>query len=349
MDLILKSNGKLPYRRSINSISHTIEILKSHKIPLKRIFEGTKLLPNDLSNPEKYIQTEEELQLLRNIQRVAQIPELGLLLGKEYHIGLMGDLGMAAMLSNTLYEALKLLFKYTELTLTFFEYELFVKGGYLYLNAKELLDLSDLRIFLCEREFSSIIRFCSDILGTPLKIKLVSLTYEKPKYINLYKEIFNCPVEFGKQRNQFVIDANHLHQHLPKANGLLQKKYAAECNEKYNYLRSEKSLYEKVNERFRINGIENTMEEMAKKMKISTRTLRRRLKNEGITYKHIANDIIKNKAFRLLESTNLSIEKISEKLGYSDPANFYHAFKNWTGTTPRKFREDFRNHENSFL
>ncbi|PJZ84267.1 AraC family transcriptional regulator [Leptospira harrisiae] len=343
MDLILKTNGKLPKLRSINSIAHSIELLKSQKIPIQKIIEGTKLSPNDLFNPEKYIQTEEELLLLRNIKRVTQIPELGLLLGKEYHIGLMGDLGMAVMLSNTLMEALELLFKYTELTLTYFEYELSVKEGLIYLKAKEIFDLNDLQIFLCEREFSSIFRICSDLLGKQIKINLISLAYSKPKYANLYKEIFNCPIEFGKQKNLFIIDANYLFQQLPKANVLLQKKYAINCFEQYKKQIAVESFSEKVNSGLITYGNQNNMEKIAEKMKISTRTLRRRLKKEGYSYKHIVNGILKQEAFQLLESTNLSIEKISEKLGYSDPTNFYHAFKNWTGTTPKKFRENLKN------
>jgi AraC-like DNA-binding protein len=72
---------------------------------------------------------------------------------------------------------------------------------------------------------------------------------------------------------------------------------------------------------------------------MSTRTLRRHLTAEGISYKTFLNDIRKKKAIELLTTTNMPMENIATELGYRDVTNFYHAFKIWTGTTPGNYKK----------
>jgi len=81
---------------------------------------------------------------------------------------------------------------------------------------------------------------------------------------------------------------------------------------------------------------------LAEKLGTSTRTLRRRLKEEGSSYQTLLNEIRYNLAKEYLSTTMISLEEITELLGYSDPGNFSHAFKRWSGVSPRQWR-----HENS--
>jgi AraC-like DNA-binding protein len=63
-----------------------------------------------------------------------------------------------------------------------------------------------------------------------------------------------------------------------------------------------------------------------------------RLAAEGVSYKSLVKDIRQKKACDLLQSTELTMEEIANKVGYRDVANFYRAFKSWTGLTPRSCR-----------
>ena len=82
-----------------------------------------------------------------------------------------------------------------------------------------------------------------------------------------------------------------------------------------------------------------SFEQLARRLNVSPRTLRRHLTAEGTSFKNLLNDIRKEKAIELLNNTNFSIEKIATELGYNDVPNFYHAFKIWTGTTPSNYRK----------
>ncbi|OQA26315.1 MAG: HTH-type transcriptional regulator GadX [Chloroflexi bacterium ADurb.Bin344] len=79
--------------------------------------------------------------------------------------------------------------------------------------------------------------------------------------------------------------------------------------------------------------------QLARRMNIAPWTLKRRLSAEGTSYKQLASDILKNKAIHLLQTTDLSLEQIATELGYGDLANFYRAFRKWTGRTPGSYRE----------
>ena len=72
---------------------------------------------------------------------------------------------------------------------------------------------------------------------------------------------------------------------------------------------------------------------------MSSRTLQRRLKEAGISYTEIINQIQFERAKNLLKESNLTLREISELLGYSTQGHFSRAFKRWTGITPQLFRQ----------
>ncbi len=69
-----------------------------------------------------------------------------------------------------------------------------------------------------------------------------------------------------------------------------------------------------------------------------TRSLRRRLKEEGSTYRIILNEIRFELARDYLANTRLPIDEIAVLLGYTEPGNFSHAFRRWSGQSPRNWR-----------
>jgi AraC-like DNA-binding protein len=85
-------------------------------------------------------------------------------------------------------------------------------------------------------------------------------------------------------------------------------------------------------------GHSPSMDGVAKKLATTERTLNRKLNAEGTSFTQILDDVRCNLAKEYLRSTKLSIEDISELVGFSEAANFRHAFRRWTGSTPARFR-----------
>ncbi len=71
---------------------------------------------------------------------------------------------------------------------------------------------------------------------------------------------------------------------------------------------------------------------------ILSRTLRRHLKSEETSYQQILDHVRFHLARHYLASTQMSVEEISERIGFSDSANFRCAFRKWSGDSPRQYR-----------
>ena len=80
------------------------------------------------------------------------------------------------------------------------------------------------------------------------------------------------------------------------------------------------------------------MTEIAEKLHMSPRSLQRKLKEEGTTFKEIAQSAKCELAIQMLGTSDLSISEIAYTLGYSDDSNFNRAFKKITGHTPRHYK-----------
>ncbi len=100
------------------------------------------------------------------------------------------------------------------------------------------------------------------------------------------------------------------------------------------------SLIQRVQDYLELqSGAMPSMAATAQALNLPERTLRHQLQQLNTSYKQIREDIIKDKALRLIEYNEYSIEMIAELLGYSEPAAFNHAFKRWFGHSPRQYNK----------
>jgi len=77
---------------------------------------------------------------------------------------------------------------------------------------------------------------------------------------------------------------------------------------------------------------------VAKVMRLSARTLQRRLSAEGVTFAWLVAQVRYAIAQRMLDDPGRKIIEVALDLGYSDQAHFARAFARWSGLTPRQFR-----------
>ncbi len=70
---------------------------------------------------------------------------------------------------------------------------------------------------------------------------------------------------------------------------------------------------------------------------ISTRSLRRRLTEEGVSFQDLTREVSASVAKQLLQDKQRSIQETASEMGFAHSATFHRAFRRWTGTTPKKF------------
>lgn len=78
---------------------------------------------------------------------------------------------------------------------------------------------------------------------------------------------------------------------------------------------------------------------VAERLGVSTSTLKRRLEDERATFRDVRQSLLRERAIIRLLDASLTTSQIAKELGYSDTANFSHAFKRWTGQSPSAFRQ----------
>lgn len=82
-----------------------------------------------------------------------------------------------------------------------------------------------------------------------------------------------------------------------------------------------------------------SLEQMSSLFCMSPATLKRKLKEKGLSYQTLKDEVRLEKAIQLIRSNQLNFEDIAARLGFSDASNFTKAFKGWTGQTPKAFRD----------
>jgi AraC-like DNA-binding protein len=337
--IIISSSRTLPLYRSTRSLEAIARYLSMQGIERNSFLAGSGIEPSDLDDPDALVTPEQEFIVVQNILKLKPDPGLGLFIGRQFHMAILGKLGAAAINSDTLRDALAIIFQYSELLQTYFHYDVLVKNDHVCMRLKELVDLKETRLFMCEREFASVLRIASDLIGAPFPVSEVRFAYPKPEHASLYQDIFRCPLVFEAEHHMAFFDKKYLYQQLPLANPLLRKTYEKDCKELCTRIKRQGTMTRRVRQEilFHRDGVPS-YDQLARYMNISLRTLRRRLSAEGKTYKDLVSEMRKSKAIHLLETTERSIEEIAGELGYSDISNFYRAFKRWTGKSPSSYR-----------
>ena len=88
-----------------------------------------------------------------------------------------------------------------------------------------------------------------------------------------------------------------------------------------------------------LKGEEPKLGSIARHLAMSERSIQLKLKEEGLTYQQLLDEVRKEMALSHLQEPYLSTTDIAYLLGFSEPSVFSRAFKKWTGTIPNAYRK----------
>lgn len=151
------------------------------------------------------------------------------------------------------------------------------------------------------------------------------------------EEVLGCPVHFGAVRNKTIIANNVLEAQLPRANRQVVRFYddmmASLVGEQSPIIRACRLyLYEEMDKS------PPTLARTAQALSMTERTLRRRIREEGTTFRAIIEGLRKQLCGLYLAENKRSIEEIAQLLGYSETSAFTRAHMRWYGTPPSRAR-----------
>ncbi len=307
---------------------------------------GTGIDPADLLLPERLpdFSLAQEFHFHRNLLQLTGDPLLGLKLGKAYPLQSYGLFGYAFLSAPTLRQAMAIVSNYGPLTFTLFRIDFRETGEVGILQFSRQVEIpADLLPYYVDRDLAAALAGVEP--GETLTIKPVSIAimHDDQGRRGDYEAFFDCPVTFDTPRSELRVDAALLDLPMP----LRDTETSTICQQQCQLLLARMSASSGFIDRVRQlivarPGYFPDIDQVAARLNMTSRTLRRRLEEEGSSYQQILADVRYQLAREYLATSRLPIEEIAGLLGYSNPGNFTHAFKRWHGSAPRQFRQEHR-------
>lgn len=285
-----------------------------------------------------WVTTEEMFALYTAIHEISTDAGIGLKLGSEERPEHYNPIAIAALYSRSFGDALKRIARYKRLTSP---QEIRIMEG-----AKECA-VEFVWLLAETTESPTWIDMCFAWTvtigrrGTGRGINPSRVEFRRPEaHRRLYEDYFGCPVKFGARRNKLFFRAEDVGQpfvtHNPELLELIAPQLEAELKRRLadSPLNAQaKGILKRL-----LAGQKPRLEDVAGELRVSTRTLQRRLLEEGITFHDLVEEARREMAQHYLGQPSLELNETAYLLGYEDPNSFIRAFHKWEGTSPGEWR-----------
>ena len=172
--------------------------------------------------------------------------------------------------------------------------------------------------------------------------QFASISLARPPYSagEDIRALFYLPVHYHKPHYQIHFSTEFLMQPLPSANATIYESVRTVLDKTVTAWNNQGSLTERVDTYLKSCDriLDVSINEVARHFCMSASTLQRKLKVEGTSYRAIHQEAMFEKASSLLAQHSLSVQEVSQHLGYSEANSFFRFFKQFTGETPANYR-----------
>jgi len=324
-------------------VAALVEVLEEQGIAPEASLSGTGLSPESLSDPETLTSVRQYITVCSNALQLSKTPETPFRTGSRIPLSAYGMYGFALVCSPTIREYFQVAVKYHRLATPLLSMSWREEGDYASwtfpMNAPVTHPDSLLR-FLMEQQLTQLSTHLRAVIenDTYLPVR-AALSYSAPDHANLYKRYLGCDVRFGQPMSELVYPKSILSAKPRMAHGLTSKILRETCDRILGEVKTSTGVGGEIYQIIASTpGHSPSMECVAKQLFTTVRTLNRKLHAEGTCFTQILDDVRCNLAREYLRSTRLSVEDISELVGFSEATNFRHAFRRWTGSTPAHYR-----------
>jgi AraC-like DNA-binding protein len=316
-------------------------VLTKNNVPIQSLLKGTNIEPEDLLQKDYQINKEQIITFYRNTQSL-KITGLSLLLGKSIKVNDYGLYGCTLLCCKSLQSALAFSVRYHNLVTKTVNMSLLINetADYSFFRFEDCLFAPDLTEFNIELQCAivlSLVRQCLD--DNSFTFEGLNLSRKAPKQTKLYQNHFQCPINYQQQHNEFIISNKNLNLRTPRYNPFAMPLLLDQCDSVLDSVANKNEFLISINQWIAANmHKEINSEDLANYLCITSRTLRRKLSNQGTNFRALIRELRCEAAKKLIKETKLTIEDVAYSVGFNDVSNFRAAFKKWTGVTPSSLR-----------
>lgn len=301
-----------------------------------------------LNDDSLWIPKQQYEQLVQRAVAIAPQPDIGLQLGNRLGIGSHGLLGYGLLNCEDLAQAARLLDRY-----------LVTRTPFIRTAIREQVSSFDIEIGSSFSDPAVHRSFCEVVLVTLANlftvvsgqtkmsdiIKAVQFDVEKPQYQHIIARYLPVPHLFAQKACLLQLKKAWLHHHFKQADAFALKQLTQQFEQQLSQIRGkQKGDYKSMVLSLLKQDSQHipTIVAVASILSVTPRTLHRRLKEEGTSFRSLLVATKKAQAEKYLVESNMPVEQVAWAIGYEDVANFRRAFKSWLNMTPIEFRNKYR-------
>ena len=320
--------------------------LRERRIDPQPLLEAYGLDAARLADPDARLSIPRYMRLGHAAIQLTGDAALGLEMGRLRKAGHLGLVGIAATQAPTVREAARTLIRFERLYASNYrgtsEFHEDAEGAWL--RFYSISPYNQYNRFVVDTVLASWLTQLSSVAACPLQASTVQIEFDRPDYAARHDTLFGLPVQFGCEHNQLRLDKATLALRNPEHCPGAWQQLLALCETALEQRTRTISLRERVAQMLAqmLKGQEPDLQQIAQRLQLPAWTLRRRLAEEGSSYRTLLNDTRRDLAMAYIRDTELAFGEIAWLLGFSSAEAFQRAFKRWSGQTPGDFRRTQR-------
>lgn len=263
----------------------------------------------------------------------------GLTAAEQLQPQVLHGLGLAWLASDTVYDGLKRLIRFGRLINTMDVLRLTEDEDLVHVDLGDTLDVANFEHASRDFGVGMVARMCRLTLGDFLSPVVVRLQRPPPAEPERWEYMLSSRVVFDCETTRLSWSRSDIEEPLITGDPALARANDEQTQaylDSFSMQSTSRDVVDSIVQKLPDGA--PSQQQIAESIYMSNRTLQRKLKEEGVTYKELLQDTRLQLARRYLGQPNRSVVEISYLLGFSEPSTFSRAFKRWTGMAPADYR-----------
>ncbi|MDR7015282.1 AraC family transcriptional regulator ligand-binding domain-containing protein [Acinetobacter sp. 3657] len=323
-----------------SSYAHLIsEVVSQWDITVAELFWGTGVEIEKLNDLNYKISLSSFKKVIARSIELTKEQGLGFFAGRQLKISSHGLLGFTVAISKNPLDAIETINQFVSLQCSFVELSFNIEQERAYYHiiydgtAIDFDDRADLQAY----EFSCVFFLTGFVylvrFFIPSFKPSIDLQCKYPEYFSRFEAILSSTFEqirFEQPRTCLITSTQLLEMPLSMSDPLTSEKFKLLCQKELDDLATTQDILYRVKQLIddEIEGL-LSIDQVAKKLNLTKRTLQRMLQEKNISFQILYDDVRKSKAQKMLLNPFITKDDVAKKLGYSSISSFNRAFKRW--------------------
>jgi AraC-like DNA-binding protein len=319
-------------------IRHLLATAQSLGVDVPRAMRFGGIVAEQLDDPDARIALQSHHRLWRHLSSEVGRETLGFAAGRRFQPEALGVAGHVVSLCNTGVEAIA----------TFARYRSLIGDDQIVPHIQAGATHVEVRYAAVDPVFAehahsgesgmvSLLILATAMSGIRCAPVEVWFQHKRPADLRPYEEFFPCRLRFEMPLRRLLLPRDVGEVRWARADGALYRYLTRHADALVERLRPDRSVADRVRDHLLqvLAKGQPQQDLVARALGMSTRTLQRYLRREGVSFAEILDDVRHQLALAYLRERTVSVGDVAFLLGYAEPSAFFRAFRRWTGTTPR--------------